>query len=386
MSDRQAPAGLFRSGAQIAELDGVRGLAILLVIAFHLVQAVPLISRELPRAVVTLSRLGQTGVDLFFVLSGFLITGILLRHRERPDALKNFWGRRFLRIFPLYYSVLVLIAVYPALRNIPLDKAAGDWWMWTYLANVPPTFFDKETSLPHFWSLAVEEQFYLFWPLIVLAVSTQRLWHITLGLGALAPIFRLGFGLQDWSTFYALPCRMDGLAAGAGLAIGIHLGWFSDAHLLRVRAIIGVICGASAVWFTLASGNGALTNQVVKHSLYAMIYTWLLAELILGSKSGMVCTIFRSSVLRTWGKYSYGCYVLHPLLMALVNHSSKHFAAGPAGALTAGVLIVCGTAGGAWLSWHLLEAPCLKWKSYFEYEPRVVANSSPTAEHEGLKQ
>ncbi|MCA9081017.1 MAG: acyltransferase [Planctomycetaceae bacterium] len=231
------------------ELDGVRGLAIAMVIAFHLVQAMPVISQALPRHVITVSRLGQTGVDLFFVLSGYLITSILLRQRGCTGALKNFWGRRFLRIFPLYYVVLTLAWIVPQIRTLPVDVAASDAWLWSYLANIPPTISHQETSLPHFWSLAVEEQFYLFWPLLALMVTPRIVGRVSLALFVLAPIARWYSVTIGWSAFYALPCRMDALAAGAWLATCTKERSLNVEMLRRIRWLVPIGLVGAGAWF-----------------------------------------------------------------------------------------------------------------------------------------
>ncbi len=359
------------AGGHIPELDGIRGIAIALVIGFHLVQAMPCISSALPRAVVVLSRLGQTGVDLFFVLSGFLITGILLRHRERPRALKNFWGRRFLRIFPLYYAVLLLVLLVPQLRTLPLAKSAPDWWLWTYLANVPPTHWNLETSLPHFWSLAVEEQFYLFWPLVVLWVSPRRLFPICIGLVIAAPVVRAIFLGQHWSTFYALPCRMDALAAGAALATWQHLGTVTAQQLRQVRLGMVAVCLLAVIWFVLATGKRADSSQIVKHTLCSVIYLWLIAESVLVQGSGRWNQLLRLNGLRALGKYSYGLYVIHPLWMSVINQWAGTTWRGPVPAGLAALCVVLGSGVTAVLSWRLIEQPCLQLKDYFAYVPQV---------------
>src|SRR5436309_1918792 len=152
-------AGVERRG-YVPQLDGVRALAVSLVVAEHYTH------HELPLAT------GRTGVILFFILSGFLITGILLDAREwaraagvpRPPVLRRFYGRRFLRIFPLYYASLAVL--YAA--GVPDVKGYAGWHL-AYLSNV---LFCRLGAWPaataHLWSLAVEEQFYLAWPLAIL--------------------------------------------------------------------------------------------------------------------------------------------------------------------------------------------------------------------------
>ena len=161
-------------------LDGVRGLAILMVMAVHFVgDATPHNLAE--RVAVKLGNYGVLGVDLFFVLSGFLITGLLLDAKGDPHYFRNFYARRTLRIFPLYYAVLaLLLLVLPRVIALPLaldESRMHQAWLWTYTANF---FIAAKASwaLPyvsHFWSLAIEEHFYLVWPLVVFSFRRATL-------------------------------------------------------------------------------------------------------------------------------------------------------------------------------------------------------------------
>lgn len=146
----------------ISALDSIRGVAVLLVILFHCYPTY-------------ITKLGWLGVDLFFVLSGFLITGLLLDAKGKNNYYRNFIVRRTLRIFPLYYFALLLcLVIVPIVFKslLPPDYGyytANQLWFWTYTQNwlFSKTGFPENLTLVHFWSLAVEEQFYLFWPLFV---------------------------------------------------------------------------------------------------------------------------------------------------------------------------------------------------------------------------
>ena len=130
----KAPSVHYRS------LDGVRGIAILMVVLFHLFYGAEWLRIVLPKSIVQCSSIGQTGVDLFFVLSGFLITTILLRTRTKDSYFRNFFARRSLRIFPLYYLFLSVCLCMPKESIAEASSPeASPWWMWTYLANIPPT-------------------------------------------------------------------------------------------------------------------------------------------------------------------------------------------------------------------------------------------------------
>ncbi|MGH9886362.1 MAG: acyltransferase family protein, partial [bacterium] len=175
----------------VPALDGVRGAAILLVLAHNLN---PFEGGRLVDQGVSLAfNFGWVGVQLFFVLSGYLISGILLDSREAPGYYRAFFGRRVLRIFPLYYGMLlVCLVILPALGLAPaalLADRAHSVWLWTYLINWVEPFGVPVAAFPHFWSLAVEEQFYLVLaPLIVggLTVLRGRRLPMMSALGAIA--------------------------------------------------------------------------------------------------------------------------------------------------------------------------------------------------------
>lgn len=355
----------------IPELDGIRGIAILMVIGFHLMQSMPGVQARLPHSLNVVSRLGQTGVDLFFVLSGFLITSILLRHRLEEGILKKFWGRRVLRIFPLYYAALIFVQLFPEVRTLPQSGSAGDSWLWLYLANIPPTFQNVDTSLPHFWSLSVEEQFYLFWPLLVCWLTPGATLRMCLGLIVAAPIIRAIFVTQGWSTFYALPCRIDSLAAGAWLAGLVHLKLISTATLYRLRPMIFVLCVVSAGWFALASGAGNVSSQIFKQSVASVVYLWLVAVAVLPERKSVLSVILRSRFLSVPGKYSYGLYVIHPLAIACVNQQTIPGFSTFGRAVISISMVACITCIGTGLSWLLIEQPFLSLKKYFTYSSSI---------------
>src|SRR5215470_2833769 len=215
-----------RAGGHLPGLDGVRGLAILLVLAVHFVgNATPVTWGE--RLAVKLGNYGVLGVDLFFVLSGFLITGLLLDSKGDPHYFRNFYARRTLRIFPLYYFVLALLfVVIPALATIPpaLEEARQHQaWLWTYTANF---FLAAKSSwaltyVSHFWSLAIEEHFYLLWPLVVFSFRRETLERICLWVIGAALALRIALslaGVSELSISVLTPCRVDALCIGGLLA------------------------------------------------------------------------------------------------------------------------------------------------------------------------
>jgi peptidoglycan/LPS O-acetylase OafA/YrhL len=190
--------------SRIPELDGIRGIAVLLVIIHHSVaNYTPLATWE--KVVCQAVGIGWSGVDLFFVLSGFLISGILIDSRESPRYFTSFYARRVLRIFPLYFGYLLgffcLIKPFAAIFPFPevakwsLLPATEQLWYWSYLSNWRSGLGHDISFLTHFWSLAIEEQFYMVWPLVVFFASRKALLRICIGIVVLAVTMRTGLEL-----------------------------------------------------------------------------------------------------------------------------------------------------------------------------------------------
>jgi len=305
-------------------LDGLRGLAILMVMAVHFVgNATPLTPAE--RFAVKLSSYGVLGVDLFFVLSGFLITGLLLDARGDPHYFRNFYARRTLRIFPLYYLVLALLfLVLPRMAALPLpleESRVHQAWLWTYTAN----FFiaaKAAWALPyvsHFWSLAIEEQFYLAWPLVVFAVRRETLERICLaGIGAALALriaLSLG-GTSELSISVLTPCRLDAICAGALLA-AVARREGGAAWLLRRAGAAALAAGGAALLvsaFCAATRMGLPVLHPLRGTLYAIFFGALLLLVARPREEGLLARAFQARWLRTLGKYSYGLYIYQGLL------------------------------------------------------------------------
>ena len=210
------PAG---AGRHISALDGIRGVAVLLVLIFHVFQVEPAPSHPLLRMGYAATLFGQTGVDLFFVLSGFLITGILLDTKSSRRYFVNFYGRRTLRILPLYYgSLVVFLVVLPRLVDF---HASGipPIWFWTFSTNVAVTQGLDPGELGHYWTLAIEEQFYLVWPLVVFALGRVALMRVCMASLVAAAALRMFVESRGISCFMITFCRIDTLLLGALLAL-----------------------------------------------------------------------------------------------------------------------------------------------------------------------
>src|ERR1035437_5570398 len=248
----------------IKALDGIRGLAILIVLMHHFGDGTLIPNSAFERAFSDVLQFGWCGVDLFFCLSGFLITGILLATVDHPNYFRRFYARRILRIFPAYYlfvAVIVLSVIAANHFGYYRHNTDGQLWIWFYLSNW------HDTALPrtgHLWSLAIEEQFYLVWPLAIAAFRLRAL-SFCLYIAILSFIARLVavymFGCGGRTIYMMTPFRMDGLALG-GAAACIAA---SPQILSKVKGIIPWLVGIFAVIalaIAVSYGPGASTNQM----------------------------------------------------------------------------------------------------------------------------
>jgi peptidoglycan/LPS O-acetylase OafA/YrhL len=314
----------------IRALDGIRGLAIILVMLHHFEYQIPPNNIAITYTILIFD-FGWVGVDLFFVLSGFLITSILLDTRKADNYFSSFYARRILRIFPLYYSVLILILTLrhfcPPLKPIsPLP--ADEKLYFLYLTNWLVLWKGHwgPNILGHFWSLAVEEQFYLIWPVFVWLLTPKRLAK-TAALGCLAAILVrimwVNYGGPAPAIAIATVTRMDTLLCGALGAI-----FFQDAAiftklrpwLLRIAWVAAfiVIVGVVVMRHNHGPWGGLLFIETIGFTLMAIGFTALvLYAAATDGKATLFQRVFRSRVLSEFGKYSYGIYVYHvPVLAA----------------------------------------------------------------------
>jgi peptidoglycan/LPS O-acetylase OafA/YrhL len=366
----------------IPSLDGLRGLAIILVLLFHFTPEGG--GRTLVGTMTRwISQLGWCGVDLFFVLSGFLITGILFDAKGSPHYFRNFYMRRVLRIFPLYYGVLLAVFVIVPLfhpMTSPEDRRLmqNQHWLWLYGANIPQAIgndWPLENSwvkLNHFWSLAVEEHFYLVWPAIVFLFSRKTLMRICVACIVVALGLRCAayFWWNDTAAYVLTPCRMDELAMGALIALAARGAGGIGAMVRPARWIGGALAIAlGIIWYEAVEE----LNYTVALSVLAALFGMLLV-LAVGGKA--TSRIFSNRVLRFFGKYSYGIYVFHWMLSPMLK---KHFSYVKLGAAIGSTFIGVGLsmmiAIGisvlvAILSWHLYEKHFLKLKRFFEYSEK----------------
>jgi len=370
----------------------VRGLAILLVMAVHFVGDAPATS-ALQRVVVKGAGYGVLGVDLFFVLSGFLITGLLLDAKGSPHYFRNFYARRTLRIFPLYYFVLaVLFLVLPRLiEPSPLFAVAlhRQIWLWTYTANFRIALdgsWSALTYVSHFWSLAIEEHFYLLWPMAVFLLSRRALERLCVGVMVGALLLRIGLvlhGVNEISVSVLTPCRLDTLVTGGLLACLVRREALG-ARLVERSGRAALVLGAGIVALSAFCAT-AKVGLPVLHQVRASGYALFFGALTLVSlrpPTEALSRVFQGSLLGFFGKYSYGLYVYHGLIAWLLVDldayarleaiSGSHLLA----IVLRAALGLLSSLAIALLSYHLLEARFLALKRYFE--PRSTAAPLPT--------
>ena len=303
---------------RIAALDGVRGLAILLVLLMHCLYIAPVCGVDMgTNTYVRLALLGWSGVDVFFVLSGFLITGILVRdkHQRAGPYFRNFYMRRSLRIFPLYYLVIGLLLY--VLPNRPPATGSEQMSYLLYYQNIRYACFGErsfDSARLITWSLAIEEQFYLLWPTVVWFASQRALRRICIAMIVVAIATRfalLAVGFQH--SHFLTPCRMDALAAGALLS-----------QLPPLRAWLGGILTLLGIFRLIAVAyiTGDSTPESIGQQRWGLMPALLLGAglLSVARSAPKLQPLFTWLPLRSLGKYSYCIYLTHFLVIEFVAH------------------------------------------------------------------
>jgi peptidoglycan/LPS O-acetylase OafA/YrhL len=400
-------------------LDGIRGIAILLVLMSHLSERFAFESHKIT-TVKNIAFAGWTGVDLFFVLSGFLITGILWDAKEDQHYFRNFYARRTVRIFPIYYAtLLVIFVVMPASlslfhylphkvwetarEQINSYAQTSRYWGWyvTYLVDVLMAW--KGFMMPgHFWSLAVEEHFYLVWPLLVylLRYRTLLLTSVVIIAGDLILRLLLVKFINPVAIYVLTPCRMDGLALGGLIALLLR----SPNGIQKLaRAARAILPATALVWLGLwiylrGWWQYGTLAQTVGYTVTIFFYG---SFLVMALSVEKLAAILSGRTLRFFGKYSYALYVFHVFvvfvlapLFALgdpshfsVIHGFKPGVSFPferkLWLLADGLLYIAVAVGItvilALISWNILEQPCLRLKRYFPVTHKTLKTASPSA-------
>ncbi len=302
------------------ELDGIRALAALMVMFFHFFQNVEAKTTML-LLIKKYSIFGQTGVSLFFVLSGFLITRILLNTKKSPSYFRKFYFRRAVRIFPLYYLfLLITYFLVPLLEHTPFIPFAQQVYFWIYLQNFATTFHWKADGPGHFWSLAVEEHFYLFWPFLIYFLSSiKNIKNAIVLIIIIATITRYLLIINGYEFFYFTFSRMDELAVGALLAIWECEGKLKPEYSKKFGIMFFLIILPTLALWILTTGLGLDIIQVSKFILLAFCYFCLIGFVITIKDSNWFKKLLCFNIFSYTGKISYGLYVFHPLCFWLIR-------------------------------------------------------------------
>lgn len=368
--------------------DGLRAIAATLVVWGHVAFSLPWQANEWHQKIfTTITSMSWMGVQLFFVLSGFLITTLLLDSKGQKDQIYHFYMRRSLRIFPIYYATLIFcILLLPAIGYSPdwISRATDNQiWYWVYLINWATPFIDT-SGLTHFWSLAIEEQFYLFWPFIVLFLSTRKVylscWFMILS----APVFRyilyhyysdLGpsSAISSQAAYSFTIARWDALAMGALLALICR----QPKNIQRLSAfckpLLFLIAGLALIQLKQHKTIPALGSHlgILNQSWVALSFALLVFYCSRANAKNILIKLLESKPFKTTGKYSYALYIVH---IPIMHVYLKYFASSVEGftGLTLLTVVNLNCLAVLFLSlvvsaitWQLIEKPCLKLKDRF---------------------
>jgi peptidoglycan/LPS O-acetylase OafA/YrhL len=369
-----AVSPVWKIGQHIPQLDGVRGLAILIVTLYRFAKEFPTDS-TIGKMFYAVFSLGDRGVDLFLVLSGFLITGILVDAKGSRHFFRNFLARRSLRIFPLYFvSLFLLVIVFNWLNpSNPMFQLAqqNQFYLWTYLTNVKMSIEGAWCfgALDHFWSLAVEEHFYLFWPCVLFLCSQRTALRVACVFAGLSAGSRVLFAMLSVNTVapdVLTIFRCDALLIGSALALQIRAP--SGLQPFKMLSyVVFPLCLTIGLLCALADRR-VLT---ISHTLWAVMWASIMVWLLLATQRQFLARAFNNSLLRKLGKYSYAMYVFQsPLIPITAGVLSASQLSELVGHHVLGHLLYIAcmftlTYGAALLSWNVLEQHCLKLKDWF---------------------
>lgn len=378
--------------SHIPALDGLRGLAILSVFALHYhpdETLGPWILRAVDRA----AFLGWAGVSLFFALSGFLITGILWDSLGGEHWWRNFYIRRSLRIFPLYYLVLIVVTAIAVGMGYPWKTTSKLSIEFLYLTDIPGLWSTMwgsplEAHLVHFWSLAVEEQFYLIWPFVLLGFAKNRkgVLRICVAVWIVSFAFRLAADGFGWTWLWAhhfLLSRAGELCAGAWLSLALRDTPETVAKILKSARWAFLLSLSALIALIVLSPGLSLMDRYWSTYGVAALSIFSCAMIAMCLRPGPIRLIFQNSILRWLGKISYGIYVYHFLLFE-VFQDLTHAIAPNASPLASQILLVfvggCGTLLISCLSFYTFERAFLSLKDKLAGSSRPA--SAPSAARE----
>jgi peptidoglycan/LPS O-acetylase OafA/YrhL len=343
------------------ELDGVRAIAAFMVIFFHFFFVPEL---NLPPLLTKIAKFCRTGVSLFFVLSGFLITRILIATKESPNYFSSFYVRRSLRIFPLYYLFLTLtFIILPLISGKPLAPFNLQVYSWSYLQNFAMAFRWPYAGPLHLWSLSVEEHFYLFWPLLIYLLSIRKIVVASVFIIVMAFGVRLFMVVYDYEAYYFTFARIDELSMGALLAVLETKNKLIDKNANKFLLISVIFAVPTIALLVIFNSLSNYIIQIVKYNLLAFTFLGMVGYVISLRETSWVNRFLYTKPMLFSGKISYGLYLYHPLCIAAT------WSVFPKMNLVLNfVIAVAFTFLVASASYYLFELNFLKLKRFFEYK------------------
>lgn len=306
-----------------SNLDGLRGFAAFSVLIFHFFLSPTLIGDISDvRLIQKLTEILQHGVTLFFVLSGFVITRILIKSKDENTYFSRFYKNRVLRIFPLYYLYLIIhFYVFPAIfDNGPNLNFSEQFPIYFYLQNMSWLTGLKVIGPGHFWSLAVEEHFYLFWPLIIYFYPRKHMRFLTVFLICISVPIKYIFLQNNIDINYNTFSRFDSIMIGCFIAVFEYENKYILPKI-NIRLILSIIVPLSilGLFLYLFQDNVFMLKSSLKHLILGLFFGLLIYFLISDSNSIGFSRILNSVFMQYFGKISYGLYVWHMLAISIVS-------------------------------------------------------------------
>ena len=371
---------------RIREIDGLRAIAILFVVAWHYIGASADAGSSSLLWRVTI--FGRSGVDLFFVLSGYLITSILLRNRDASNYFATFYARRAFRILPIYY---VVVAIYVIGKSFNLSRTLfeGPVPTWTYVVGLQNVWMTFEKTYGAFWlggtwSLAIEEQFYFLFPMLVFLLSQQRLKFILIALMIVCPLLRIwaywyGEPFAGYGYYFLTPFRADNLAIGALVACYEVAGTSAHVALIARRTLIVSAC-VFPVYAALIGRHTDMHMALWGHTYLALFYGSLLFITLQNAGANRLA-LLRSKPAEFFARISYALYLVHTsVLMSLsvLLGVSRDVSTWPGRWLAFAAFII--SIALCWLSFKFLEQRLIRFAHRrFVYRPQMIQSAGISA-------
>lgn len=367
----------YNSKSHIPALDGIRGAALVVVVSYHYFL--------LPYA-------AWFSMESFFVLSGFLITGILLDTRESKGYFKNYLARRMLRILPLYYGLLIVaFFIVPLFVNkeslAPFSLYYNNkGYFWAYIQNW--LLLHNEAGLKgtsrimlHLWSLAIEEQFYIFWPLLVLIFRRKVFTKVIIGIILFSITLKCYFYFSGYpwqENYFNTFCRMDALSLGGLIAVGVR-DQSSLRFLNKIAPFIFKLLGTILVVLLFIYRPRMLGEQFLEPigtTLFAILFGGMILYCLSDHKRNFVKRFLELKLFTFLGKYSYSIYIFHAPVLALMRPGLTSFLheymrSGYAYVLS-NIICLAFTMLVGLFTWVAIEKPALKLKKFFKYDNNKI--------------